>query len=45
MTRTLGLSLGDRAGIALAGQLRLRLYTAERRWGGLDVGATIVVIG
>lgn len=36
-----GLSLGDRACLALAQRLRVPALTAERIWSGLDVGVTI----
>jgi PIN domain nuclease of toxin-antitoxin system len=36
-TRKLGLSLGDRACLALAKRLRLPAYTADRAWAALDV--------
>lgn len=40
-TRHLGLSLGDRACLALAARLGVPALTADRRWGGLDVGVEI----
>lgn len=43
-TRHLGLSLGDRACLALAARLGLPALTADRRWGGLDVGVDIRLI-
>lgn len=43
-TRAYGLSMADRACIGLGVRLGLPVYTAERVWARLDVGATIVVI-
>lgn len=43
-TRALGLSLADRACLALASRLGVPAYTADRRWAGLDLGIEIVVI-
>ena len=43
-TRSLGLSLGDRACLALALSLGLPVYTADRQWAKLDVGVPIHVI-
>jgi PIN domain nuclease of toxin-antitoxin system len=43
-TRTFGLSLGDRACLALALRLDLPVITADRRWTKLDIGATIELI-
>jgi PIN domain nuclease of toxin-antitoxin system len=43
-TRALGLSLADRACLALAGRLRVPAYTADRRWADLNLGVDIVVI-
>ncbi|HEY5071548.1 MAG TPA: type II toxin-antitoxin system VapC family toxin [Caulobacteraceae bacterium] len=40
-TRPLGLSLGDRACIALAAQLRARALTTDLAWGALDGVAAI----
>lgn len=40
-TRHLGLSLGDRACLALAGKLGVPALTADRRWSGLDIGVEI----
>ncbi len=40
-TRHAGLSLGDRACLALAGRLGLPALTAEGAWRGLDVGVRI----
>jgi len=44
MTRHLGLSLGDRCCLALAKELGADVYTAERKWAGLDLGVTVRVI-
>jgi PIN domain nuclease of toxin-antitoxin system len=43
-TRSRGLSLGDRACLALATELDLPVYTTEQVWRGLDVGVKIHVI-
>jgi ribonuclease VapC len=41
LTRRRGLSFGDRACLALARQLGLPAFTADRRWAGLDCGVEI----
>ena len=43
-TRSLGLSLGDRACLALAMVLKAPVYTADRIWKGLKLGVPIHVI-
>lgn len=43
-TRRLGLSLGDRACLALAQRERLPVLTADRAWLELDVGVEVVLI-
>lgn len=43
-TKSAGLSLGDRACLALAGALRLPVLTADRAWRDIDVGVTIELI-
>lgn len=43
-TRSLGLSLGDRACIALAQRLQLPILTADRAWRQLSTGVDITVI-
>lgn len=43
-TKHLGLSLGDRACLALGISLNLPVYTADRSWKGLSVGIDIRVI-
>jgi ribonuclease VapC len=43
-TRTLGLSLGDRACLALGQRLRLPVLTADRAWTRLTTGFDIRVI-
>jgi PIN domain nuclease of toxin-antitoxin system len=43
-TRQAGLSLGDRACLALAISLGCPVITADRVWASLDVGVEIVVI-
>ena len=43
-TRSLGLSLADRACLALARQLRVPVVTADRSWRKLHVGVKVQVI-
>jgi ribonuclease VapC len=43
-TRALGLSLGDRACLALALELKAPVYTADRSWRNLRLGIRIHVI-
>lgn len=43
-TRSQGLSLGDRACLALAHSLGLPAFTADRAWAGLDVGVEVVLV-
>jgi PIN domain nuclease of toxin-antitoxin system len=43
-TRHLGLSLGDRACLALAQRLGLPVLTADRRWAKLDIGVEVRLI-
>ena len=43
-TQQYGLSLGDRACLALARQLRVAVLTADRRWAELDIGLDVQVI-
>lgn len=43
-TRHLGLSLGDRFCLALAGRLKLPVLTADRAWAELDLGLDIRAI-
>ncbi len=43
-TRSLGLSLGDRACLALALRLGLPALTADRVWAGLQVGVEVQVV-
>ncbi|MFN3819833.1 type II toxin-antitoxin system VapC family toxin [Blastomonas sp.] len=43
-TRYRGLSLGDRACLALALRANVPVITADRQWDGLDVGVEIRVI-
>lgn len=43
-TRHLGLSLGDRACLALAAALKAPVYTAERAWTKLNTGVRVHLI-
>ena len=43
-TRSLGLSLGDRACLALARHLELPVLTADRVWTELDIGVEVRLI-
>lgn len=43
-TRALGLSLGDRACLALALELKAPVYTTDKSWKKLDLGISIHVI-
>ena len=43
-TRALGLSLGDRACLALALEMKAPVYTADRSWSKLKLGIRIHVI-
>lgn len=43
-TRQYGLSLGDRACLALAMRERIPVFTADRAWSRLDLGIDIHVI-
>ncbi|MCK6451421.1 MAG: type II toxin-antitoxin system VapC family toxin [Alphaproteobacteria bacterium] len=40
-TRKLGLSLGDRACLALAAARKLPVLTTDRKWAGLDIGVEV----
>ena len=44
MTRHAGLSLADRACLALGLRLNLPVVTADRAWAGVEVGAEILMI-
>jgi ribonuclease VapC len=44
LTRSLGLSLGDRACLALGIALHAPVYTADRSWKNLSIGVRIHVI-
>ncbi len=44
LTRHLGLSLGDRACLALGQVLGLPVITADRTWGNLDIGIEVQVL-
>lgn len=43
-TRHVGLSLGDRACLALAIEMGAEVYTAERRWSQVEVGCKVHLI-
>ncbi len=43
-TRVLGLSLGDRACLALAAELGAVALTTDRDWAGVDVGVAVEVL-
>lgn len=43
-TRALGLSLGDRACLALARRLGAPAYTADRAWRDIDVGVEVILV-
>ncbi len=43
-TRTLGLSLGDRACLALGLEMKCPVYTADPTWSKLELGLEIVLI-
>lgn len=43
-TRAQGLSLGDRACLALAGRLGVPVLTADQQWAGTKVGVTVQLI-
>jgi ribonuclease VapC len=43
-TRAVGLSLGDRACLALARRYRVPALTADRAWGQMGVGVEVVVV-
>lgn len=43
-TRRLGLSLGDRACVALAQRLELPALTCDRAWAHLDVGVAVELV-
>jgi len=44
LTRSLGLSLGDRACLALARTLRLPAMTTDRAWSDLNIGIQVALI-
>jgi len=44
LTKSAGLSLGDRACLALAQNLNLPALTADRAWDGLSLGIRVQVI-
>jgi PIN domain nuclease of toxin-antitoxin system len=44
LTKSSGLSIGDRAGLALARQLRLPVLTTDRTWRRLNLGVTVQTI-
>lgn len=43
-TRAAGLSLADRACLALARQYAVPVLTADRAWGDMEVGAEVVLV-
>lgn len=43
-TRILGLSLGDRACLALAAELGMPALTADQAWASLDIGVAVKLI-
>lgn len=43
-TRAFGLSLGDRACLALAADLGIPALTADQAWAGLDIGVKVELI-
>ena len=43
-TRAVGLSLGDRACLALAAELGVPALTADQAWAGAEIGVTVEVI-
>ncbi|MEX6508065.1 type II toxin-antitoxin system VapC family toxin [Jiella sp. M17.18] len=43
-TRRMGLSLGDRACLALALQEKARVVTADRAWADIDIGVEVELI-
>ncbi len=44
LTKKYGLSLGDRACLALAKMKKIPVVTADRVWGKLELGIKIIVI-
>ncbi len=44
LTRALGLSLGDRACVALGMALGAPIFTMDRAWGGLRLGVPIEIL-
>ncbi len=44
LTRSRGLSLGDRACLALGQQLNLPVLTTDRAWEGLDLGVEVRLV-
>jgi ribonuclease VapC len=43
-SKHLGLSIGDRACLALAAQLQVPAYTADKAWARLECGVEVVVV-
>jgi ribonuclease VapC len=43
-TKRYGLSLGDRACLALAIERKAKVYTTDRNWKNLDLGIAVEVI-
>ena len=44
VTRRAGLSLGDRACLALGAQLECAVVTADRAWADLDIGVEVLLL-
>lgn len=44
LTRSAGLSLGDRACLALAARLDRRAFTTDRAWARVDAGIEVIVV-
>ncbi len=44
LSRSVGLSLGDRACLALALSLKLPAYTADQVWKSLNLGVSVILI-
>jgi ribonuclease VapC len=44
LTQSFGLSLGDRACLALAKQTKLPVFTSDRAWSSLEIGIVVQLI-